>query len=125
VTTSARPSAARRGRRGSGLASGPQLEEFHRRLFLALVWRSTWKHGLSKEDAEDVVQEAFRLAVQKLRADGNARAWLIRVVDHLSVNHQRKTLRRARLAAVWKLTWNKENDPPMERQDESWEWIDT
>ena len=72
-----------------------------------------------------MVQEAFRLAVQKLRADGNARAWLIRVVDHLSVNHQRKTLRRARLAAMWKLTWNKENDPPMERQDESWERIDT
>ena len=82
-------------------ASPAELEEFHRRLFLPLVRRAAWKHGLSKEDARDVVQEAFLLALVKLRADGNPRAWLTRVVDHLSANFQRKTARRAHLTAKW------------------------
>lgn len=77
------------------------LEEFHRQYFLPLVWRATYKHGLSKEDAKDVVQEAFIVAIAKLRPDGNPRAWLNQVVDHLSINHQRKANRRAHLAAQW------------------------
>ena len=77
------------------------LEEFHRQYFLPLVWRATYKHGLSKEDAKDVVQDAFILAIAKLRAEGNPKAWLNQVVDHLSVNHQRKASRRAHLAAQW------------------------
>jgi DNA-directed RNA polymerase specialized sigma24 family protein len=79
------------------------LEEFHRQYFLPLVWRATYKHGLSKEDAKDVVQDAFILAISKLRAEGNPRAWLNQVVDHLSTNHQRKANRRAHLAAQWGL----------------------
>jgi DNA-directed RNA polymerase specialized sigma24 family protein len=81
--------------------SAEKLEEFYRDLFLPLVWRATWKHGLAKEDARDVVQEAFIVALAKLRGQENARAWLNQVVDHLCVNHQRKTHRRARLAAKW------------------------
>ena len=77
------------------------LEEFHREYFLPLVWRATYKHGLSKEDAKDVVQDAFILAIAKLRTEGNPKAWLNQVVDHLSLNHQRKAKRRAGLAAQW------------------------
>ena len=81
--------------------SAAELEEFHRCLFLPLVRRATWKYGLSKEDARDVVQEAFLLAISRLRADGNPRAWLTRVVDNLSANFQRKVARRARLSQAW------------------------
>lgn len=80
-----------------------ELEEFHRRFFMPLVRRATWKHGLPKEDARDIVQEAFLLAVVKLRKDGNPHAWLTRVVDHLSSNFQRKGIRRAVLTARWGL----------------------
>ena len=82
-------------------ASWAELEEFHRQFFLPLVWRASYRHGLSKEDAKDVVQEAFVLAVVKLRSDGNPRAWLNQVVDHLSTNLQRKANRRAHLAEKW------------------------
>jgi DNA-directed RNA polymerase specialized sigma24 family protein len=78
-----------------------ELESFHREFFLPLVWRVTWKHGVPKEDAKDIVQEAFLLALGKLNTDGNPRAWLTRVVDHLSVNHTRKLHRRARLTTKW------------------------
>jgi DNA-directed RNA polymerase specialized sigma24 family protein len=81
--------------------SPEKLEEFYRDLFLPLVWRATWRHGLSKEDARDVVQEAFIVAMAKLQSEENARAWLNQVVDYLCVNHQRKTRRRVRLAAKW------------------------
>ncbi len=78
-----------------------ELEEFYRQLFLPLVRRATWKHGLSKEDARDIVQDAFVLAVVKLKAGGNARAWLASTVDNLAVNLRRKGARRARLEARW------------------------
>jgi DNA-directed RNA polymerase specialized sigma24 family protein len=96
---------ARSRRVGSALgASWAALEGFHRDYFLPLVWRATYRHGLSKEDARDVVQDAFVLALTELRADGNPRAWLNQVVDNLCANHQRKASRRAHLAAKWGLT---------------------
>jgi DNA-directed RNA polymerase specialized sigma24 family protein len=101
VTTEARRSSNNASLRGA--ADPEELEDFHRRFFLPLVRRATWKHGLSKEDARDVVQDAFLLAVLKLRVDGNPKAWLTRVVDHLSLNFQRKTARRSSLAARWGL----------------------
>jgi len=48
-----------------------------------------------------VVQEAFVIAVVKLKRDGNPKAWLTRVVDGLAVNLIRKNLRRTDLAARW------------------------
>jgi DNA-directed RNA polymerase specialized sigma24 family protein len=78
-----------------------EFEEFYRKFFLPLVRRAAWKHGLSKEDARDVVQEAFILALEKLDPRRNPRAWLIQVVDHLSLNFQRKVVRRARLVSRW------------------------
>ena len=83
-------------------ASDPELlDEFYRRYFLPLVRRATWKHRLEKEDARDVVQEAFLIALVKLDPQRNPKAWLIQVVDHLSVNFQRKAIRRAKLVSRW------------------------
>ena len=88
------------------LASAPKadsadLERFYRLYFLPLVRRAVRKHGLSFEDAGDVAQDAFLLAVGKLDPTKNPKAWLYQVVDHLAANLQRKTLRRARLVAQW------------------------
>ena len=77
------------------------LDDFYRRYFLPLVRRATWKHRLEKEDARDVVQEAFLVALVKLDPQRNPKAWLIQVVDHLSVNFQRKVIRRAKLVSRW------------------------
>lgn len=77
------------------------LEAFYRQVFLPLVRRVTWKHRLSREDARDIVQDAFVLALTRLDGRGNPKAWLIQVVDHLSINHRRKTIRRAGLRERW------------------------
>jgi DNA-directed RNA polymerase specialized sigma24 family protein len=77
------------------------LESFYLQVFMPLVRRATWKHGLSKEDAADIVQDAFLLALGKLDSSRNPKAWLIQVVDHMALNHQRKAIRRARLALRW------------------------
>ena len=61
----------------------PSFLRFTRRSFIPLVRRATWRHRLSKEDARDVVQDAFLLAIEKIDAAGNPKAWLIQVVDHL------------------------------------------
>lgn len=95
------------------------LEGFHRQYFLPLVWRATYKHGVSKEDAKDVVQEAFIVAITKLRADGNPRAWLNQVVDNLCVNHQRKENRRAQLAARWGLAESSGGSDPDDPGEET------
>ncbi len=95
------PLGTARGQTIRQLRLAAELEGFYRQLFLPLVRRATWKHGLSKEDARDIVQDAFVLAVVKLKAGGNARAWLASTVDNLSVNLRRKGARRARLEARW------------------------
>jgi len=79
----------------------PELETFYRQFFLPLVRRAVRKQGLSIEDAGDVVQDAFILALGKLDPAKNPRAWLYQVVDHLAVNWQRKIQRRACLLARW------------------------
>jgi DNA-directed RNA polymerase specialized sigma24 family protein len=81
--------------------SPAELEDFYRRFFLPLVRRAVRRHGLSMEDAGDIVQDTFVLALGKLDPSGNPKAWLCQVVDHLSVNLQRKTFRRERLLARW------------------------
>jgi DNA-directed RNA polymerase specialized sigma24 family protein len=81
--------------------SDVQLDLFYRRVFLPLVRRATWKHRLPKEDACDVVQDAFVLALSKLDGSKNPNAWLVQVVDHLALNHRRKGVRRAALAQRW------------------------
>jgi len=83
------------------LSDPAQFDGFYRRYFLPLVRRATWKYHLEKEDARDVVQEAFVVALAKLDPKRNPKAWLIQVVDHLSANLQRKTMRRAKLVCKW------------------------
>lgn len=74
-----------------------EIEEFYRDYFLPLVRHAIRRHGLSLEDAGDIVQDAFLLALAKLDPAGNPKAWLYQVVDHLAVNWQRKAIRRAKL----------------------------
>jgi DNA-directed RNA polymerase specialized sigma24 family protein len=83
------------------LSDPAHFDEFYRKYFLPLVRRASWKYRLEKEDARDVVQEAFVVALAKLDPSRNPKAWLIQVVDHLSVNFQRKVVRRAKLVTKW------------------------
>ncbi len=77
------------------------LAVFYQQVYLPLVRRATWRHRLSAEDARDIVQDAFVLAIEKIDATGNPRAWLIQVVDHLCLNHSRKAIRRLQLFNRW------------------------
>jgi DNA-directed RNA polymerase specialized sigma24 family protein len=105
-----------RARRGQPPESAPprarvpmsdlELEAFYREIFLPLVRRATWKHRLSKDDAADIVQDAFLLALTKLDSSGNPKAWLLQVVDHLALNFHRKAVRRAQLTSRWTLPSN-------------------
>ncbi|HEY2798096.1 MAG TPA: sigma-70 family RNA polymerase sigma factor [Thermoanaerobaculia bacterium] len=81
--------------------SEPEIEAFYRSVFLPLVRRATWKHCLSPEDASDIVQDAFLLALGKIDRSGHPKSWLVQVVDHLAMNHRRKVARRAQLASRW------------------------
>jgi DNA-directed RNA polymerase specialized sigma24 family protein len=84
-----------------GPTAGPEIEELYRRLYLPLTSRVRWKFGLSREDANDIVQDAFAVALVKLDATSNPQAWLIQVVDFLAVNMSRKLKRRSHLLARW------------------------
>ncbi len=68
---------------------------------MPLVRRAHWHHHLSPDDARDVVQEAFLLAIEKLDRKGNPRVWLTRVVDNLALNLTRKLRRRRVLTLKW------------------------
>ncbi len=59
------------------------------------------RYRLSFQDASDIVQEAFVVAMKKLGHEGNAEAWFKNVVDRLSLNWQRKVQRRAFLLERW------------------------
>jgi DNA-directed RNA polymerase specialized sigma24 family protein len=85
-------------------ATPPDVEAFYLSYFLPLVRRAIRRHGVSTEDANDIVQEAFVLAISKMDVSKNPRAWLYQVVDHLSANFQRKVARRARLTTTWMST---------------------
>lgn len=76
-----------------------ELEGFYRTLFMPLVRRAAWKYGLTKEDARDIVQDAFVIAIVKLKAGRNGPAWLKSTVDKLALNFRRKGARHARLEA--------------------------
>jgi DNA-directed RNA polymerase specialized sigma24 family protein len=96
----------RRGQRGgieqnACSMSAQEFEEFYRRVFLPLARRVRWRYRLSREDAWDIVQDAFLIALAKIDSARNPKAWMIQVVDHLALNYQWKTLRRTQLAAAW------------------------
>jgi DNA-directed RNA polymerase specialized sigma24 family protein len=96
------------GRRRDSSAKGsggrtiiPETDAFYREFFLPLVRRAIWRHGLTADDARDVVQDAFLIALEKMNSARRPEAWLFQVVDYLALNHRRKTARRARLLAKW------------------------
>lgn len=82
-------------------AKRPEIEVSYRSLFRDLVRRARWKYGLSREDASDVVQEAFLVTLVKIGSVRNTRAWLEGVVDRLAINFLRTGERRARLLSLW------------------------
>ena len=77
------------------------MEGLYRALFVRLARRATWRFHLSKEDASEVVQDAFIVALDKLDTEGDPKAWLYRTVDNLALNWRRKIDRHERLAARW------------------------
>jgi DNA-directed RNA polymerase specialized sigma24 family protein len=81
--------------------SSTELDEFYRKVTLPLLRRARWRHGLSRDDAWDIVQDAFLLAIERIESAKNPNAWIIQVVDHLALNHNRKITRRIRLQAQW------------------------
>lgn len=81
--------------------NGAVLDQLYRAFFVRLVRRVTWRYGLSKEDAREVVHDAFVLALVKLNTAGNPRSWIYAVVDRLAANWKRKERRHANLLARW------------------------
>lgn len=55
----------------------------------------------SKSDAEDIVQQAFTIALEKdqeFEAEGQFAAWLSVIVRNCALNHRRKSIRRSTFA---------------------------
>ena len=92
--------------------TGTVLDELYRAFFVRLVRRATWRYGLSKEDAREVVHDAFVLALVKLRREGNPRSWIYAVVDRLAANWRRKERRHANLLARWGAPVAAGEEPP-------------
>jgi len=79
----------------------PALQGFYEEWFLPLVRRAIWQHNLNPDDARDIVQDAFVLALNKVDMTKNPKLWLRQVVDNLAMNLIRKTRRRKRLLQSW------------------------
>lgn len=99
-------------RRGKGRRTLPlpgpdrdhDFERFYEEWFMPFVRRAHWQHNLSAEDARDIVQEAFLLALEKLDPKKNPKLWMRRVVDNLCLNFIRKSRRRNSLLKHWSST---------------------
>jgi DNA-directed RNA polymerase specialized sigma24 family protein len=108
--------------RATGAVHSVVLEDLYRAFFIRLVRRVCWRYGLSKDDAQEVVHDAFLLALVKLNVEGNPRAWLYSVVDRLAANWRRKAIRRSRLIEKWQPSEGK-SDPRGFRADETETWV--
>jgi DNA-directed RNA polymerase specialized sigma24 family protein len=97
----------------SSEAAAAALDAIYRAFFVRLVRRVSWRFGLSKEDASEIVQEAFIVALVKLDTVGDPGPWLFKTVDQIAANWSRKAHRRARLMARWG------GDPGQEESAES------
>jgi DNA-directed RNA polymerase specialized sigma24 family protein len=94
------------------------LDELYRAFFVRLVRRASWRYGLSKEDAREVVHDAFLLALVKLNTKGNPRAWIYSVVDRLAANWQRKAIRRSQLMEKWSPSERRPDQEELLQNDE-------
>jgi DNA-directed RNA polymerase specialized sigma24 family protein len=54
-----------------GRPTDQEFEECYRSLFTPLVSHVAWRFGFSREDARDIVQDAFTIALIKLDPSGN------------------------------------------------------
>jgi DNA-directed RNA polymerase specialized sigma24 family protein len=79
----------------------PELADFYRDFFLPLVRHVIRRFGLPREDAIDVVQDSFVIAIDKIDSSRNPRAWMYQVVDRVALNYRRKIQRRAQLLVQW------------------------
>ncbi len=98
----------RRRRLGAGVvgsvaasASDAAFDSIYRAFFLRLVRRVICRYGLREQDALEVVQDAFVVALAKLDTAGEPGPWLYKTVDNLALNLRRKTGRRALLLTRW------------------------
>jgi len=98
----------RRRRLGAGVAgsvaakaSDAVFDTIYRAFFLRLVRRVICRYGLREQDALEVVQDAFVVALAKLDTAGEPGPWLYKTVDNLALNLRRKTGRRAWLLTRW------------------------
>lgn len=92
-----------------------EIEISYRELFVCWVGRVRRKYGLSKEDAKDVVQDAFLLALVRLGKVENVRAWLEGVIDRLALDLLRTGKRRVGLLA----RWGRAAAPPTQEDEET------
>lgn len=81
--------------------SRARLAQLYVRLFDGLVRYVIWRHRRAPDDAQDLVQQAFLLALDKMISTRNARVWFTQTLDYLASNQQRKDARRAELLARW------------------------
>ena len=76
------------------------LFERHR----TLVYRFAYQMVPRRDDAEDIVQEAFVRAYQNLeryRDEAKFTTWLLRIVTNLCTDQARMSQRRTTLPSVW------------------------
>jgi RNA polymerase sigma factor (sigma-70 family) len=80
-----------------------ELDDFYKRYYRGLIRYLTSRHRLSKEDAADIAQEVFLLAIEKLDPEGgNPKAWLTEVANRMAANLRRKKQRRSDLLERWR-----------------------
>jgi RNA polymerase sigma-70 factor (ECF subfamily) len=100
-----------------------QLFERHR----ALVYRFAYQMTSRRDDAEDVVQEAFVRAYQNLhryRDEAKFTTWLLRIVTNLCTDQARMSQRRTALEqqeAMGALDWmtiGEQHDPVQNLEDD-------
>src|SRR5260370_7938390 len=77
--------------RNSLIPEARSTDAFYREFFLPLVRRAVWRHGLSADDARDIVQDAFLIALKKMNSARRPEAWLVQVVSFLPLNLHRTT----------------------------------
>ncbi len=92
------------------------LEPLHQAHYPALLRlaRSRLQSTLgSAEEAEDIVQEAFELALKKNISQHEAPlAWLLKTVDHLCRQRVTQAIKRAKRQLVLQQAFNEQVQPP-------------
>jgi DNA-directed RNA polymerase specialized sigma24 family protein len=76
-----------------------EVEAQYQNLGKELLRRARYKYRVSREDAGDLVQQAFVIFWVKFPTVKDARPWLVAVVDRLALNLVRTGKRRANLLA--------------------------